>query len=260
MVSSITNGQMYSKMNQLFPNADQILLTSDGAQALIAETAENVVVNTISDNDQLNLSSAIYDQLFKLLIDSSKHYDMVDRAIWNSVFWDSDNYRPDRVSNTVNEIYSKSNEQEKKYLKDVILGKTAVNTSLAVRFARVRANSGVSYDSLNENSTERDSMDNFLVENRNKIEWNDDRFQPKSMNLFAFNIANIRNRNFAEIKTQIKYTTSDLRLPISIDQIIQQKEYVDLENIKYEVSSLKPKLAYVFISWKPFFLFSDRNC
>ena len=114
---SIKSGKFFSQISQKFPNF--ALLTAEDASRLVSESATNVLVQVLDDTGVVNPNSALYNELRTILFEATQQdSDQMDRVLWNSVFWNNDNTRPDKSSQTLNDIYKKSDNQSRQYLKD----------------------------------------------------------------------------------------------------------------------------------------------
>jgi hypothetical protein len=95
--NAINQGSFFSKLSKRFPHHSTVLVMADDASKLILETSTNVAVEIVDDTSFIRPKSTIYSEITKLLIK--------DQVLWNSVFWNNDNYRPDRTSETIQDVY-----------------------------------------------------------------------------------------------------------------------------------------------------------
>ena len=119
LVESILEGGMGSKLNQKMPPGTEFaLVTAEDEQQLLQESATNILIDTFDDSTDVvssNSEAQIYKFLKNLLTSSRTTIDkQSDSRIWNSVFWNDDNYRPDRTSKTLNDLYNKQDKETQK--------------------------------------------------------------------------------------------------------------------------------------------------
>ena len=82
------------------------------------ESTTNVLIETFDDSDDVsqNSESQVYNLLNNLLVSSRTNIKEQNDQMWDSVFWNDDNYRPDKTTQTMNDIYKKLDKEEKKHL------------------------------------------------------------------------------------------------------------------------------------------------
>ena len=82
------------------------------------ESTTNVLIETFDDSDDVsqNSESQVYNLLNNLLVSSRTNIKEQNDQMWPSVFWNDDNYRPDKTTQTMNDIYKKLDKEEKKHL------------------------------------------------------------------------------------------------------------------------------------------------
>ena len=85
---------------------------------LLTESTTNVLIETFDDSDDVsqNSESQVYNLLNNLLVSSRTNIKEQNDQMWDSVFWNDDNYRPDKTTQTMNDIYKKLDKEEKKHL------------------------------------------------------------------------------------------------------------------------------------------------
>jgi hypothetical protein len=109
-IDNIVSGQMMAQMLQKFnESTKEALLTATDEKKLLTESMTNVLVDTFDDSDVVsqNSESQIYNMLKSLLVSSRTTIKEQSDKMWDSVFWNDDNYRPDKTSKTMNDIYNK---------------------------------------------------------------------------------------------------------------------------------------------------------
>lgn len=96
-IRNIVDGELVSQLIQKFPEASEVLLTAEDEQRVLSESTTNVIVESFDDSAVVNPNSRkeIYEILKSLLVTSSTTINSETYKLWDSVFWNDDNYRPD---------------------------------------------------------------------------------------------------------------------------------------------------------------------
>jgi predicted house-cleaning noncanonical NTP pyrophosphatase (MazG superfamily) len=111
---------------------------------MLAETATNIRMDTFDDSEvgSPDTESQILNILKDLLVTSRTTIREQSDKMWDSVFWNDDNYRPDKTTKTLNEILNKMDTETQKKLADMfqivekqseILGKLSSNSKATRR-------------------------------------------------------------------------------------------------------------------------------
>jgi hypothetical protein len=120
-IDSVTSGSMVSKLLQKFGNKKEIFLTADDEKKMLAETATNIRMETFDDSEiaSPDTEKKIEDILKGLLITSRTTIKDQSDKMWDSVFWNEENYRPDKTTKTLNDIFKKLDKETQKKLTDM---------------------------------------------------------------------------------------------------------------------------------------------
>jgi hypothetical protein len=119
-IDSVTSGQMFTKLLQKLGDKKDIFLTANDEKKMLAETATNIRLETFDDSEVgPDTENQIYNILRDLLITSRTTIKEQSDQMWESVFWDKDNYRPDKTTKTLNEIINKMDRETQKKLADM---------------------------------------------------------------------------------------------------------------------------------------------
>ena len=107
--------QRYGRQNK------EVFLTANDEKKLLSESTSKVLVETFDDSDVVSSNSEleIYNILIDLLISSRTTIKEQRDKMWDSVFWNNENYRPDKASKTMNEFFKKKNNEHQKKLIDL---------------------------------------------------------------------------------------------------------------------------------------------
>ena len=124
-VESILEGSMASKLNQrTTPGTESVLVSAKDEQQLLLESATNILIDTFDDSTDVvasNSEAQIYKFLQNLIQSSRVNINkQSDSRIWDSVFWNDDNYRPDKASKTMTEVYRKQDKETQKKMVEAI--------------------------------------------------------------------------------------------------------------------------------------------
>ncbi|XP_046457079.1 uncharacterized protein LOC124204112 [Daphnia pulex] len=120
-IDSITSGEMVTALLQKFGDKKEIFLTANDEKKMLTEMATKFRMDTFDDSEveSPDTESQILN-IFKDLLATSRATikDQSDK-MWNSVFWNEDNYRPDKTTKTLNEIINKLDKETQKKLADM---------------------------------------------------------------------------------------------------------------------------------------------
>jgi len=142
-VDSIRKGSLFSKLDQKFPYSDTVLLTAEDTSRLLSESTAEVMVETFDDTEVPNPSSEarIYEMLNKLLIDSQETIKEQSSQMWSSVFYENENYRPDQTTQTISDIYRRSDKEAQKTLSSLFSNSKSSNIDTALELIKHRLSS-----------------------------------------------------------------------------------------------------------------------
>jgi hypothetical protein len=120
-IDSVTSGQLVSTLLQKFEDKKEIFLTANDEKKMLTETATNIRMDTFDDSEvgSPDTESQISNILKDLLVTSRKTIKDQSDKMWDSVFWNEDNYRPDKTTKTLNEILNKLDRETQKKLADM---------------------------------------------------------------------------------------------------------------------------------------------
>jgi hypothetical protein len=120
-IDSVTSGQLVSTLLQKFEDKKEIFLTANDEKKMLAETATNIRMDTFDDYEvgSPDTESQISKILKGLLVTSKATIKEQSDKMWDSVFWNDDNYRPDKTTKTLNEIIKKLDKETQKKLADM---------------------------------------------------------------------------------------------------------------------------------------------
>ncbi|XP_046459432.1 uncharacterized protein LOC124205909 [Daphnia pulex] len=128
-IDRITSSQMVTSLLQKFRYKKEIFLTANDEKKMLAEITTNIRMDTFDDYEvgSPDTESQILNILKDLLVTSRTTIKEQCDKMWDSVFWNEDNYRPDKTTKTLNEIVNKLDKENQKKLLDMF--QTAVKNS-----------------------------------------------------------------------------------------------------------------------------------
>ncbi|XP_046645607.1 uncharacterized protein LOC124336048 isoform X4 [Daphnia pulicaria] len=120
-IESITSGTLVSTLLQKFEDKKEIFLTASDEKKMLSETATNIRMDTFDDSEvgSPDTEFQILNILKDLLVTSRTTIKEQSDKMWDSVFWNEDNYRPDKTTKTLNEILNKLDKETQKKLADM---------------------------------------------------------------------------------------------------------------------------------------------
>jgi hypothetical protein len=218
-IDSITSGRLVLTLLKKFQKTNQIYLTANDEKKMLKETATNILMDTFDDSEVWSRNSEvqIFNILKGLLVTSRTTIEEESDKIWDSVFWDDDNYRPDKTAKTLNEIVNKLDKDSQKILTDMFqkAEKQSVNSN--------------SWDDVNRissiisgkmaNDFDFDDVKKLLEESIDHVQWNGEKFVPKPIQLSKIKLATFRDsQSFQDRNVSVHYTTADLSAPIKFEE------------------------------------------
>jgi len=179
------------------------------------------LVESFSDNEVVSagLEAPIYSILEKMMV-SAKETIEGDGKKWDFVFWSDENSRPDRVAQIINESFEKSDQVTQKKLMGEFdkVRKGSINLSAL----KIPLEFG-GESSTHSNLREAQELIKDYFENRNKVEWNGNKFIPKSMSLSKINLSKIRSSDgYNELKTKVTYSMAILTMTINVIEEVDE--------------------------------------
>ena len=128
-----------------------------------------------------------------------------NQTLWKNVFWDDETYRPDKIANLLNEIYKK------------LLTESAKQK--LIRFQ------GLEVNDLSKTGYSEGEMMKTVREAQDTVEWDGDKFVPKTITLSRINLGKLRNKNFfQDRKIRVSYITAMLYISLYINKENNKKK------------------------------------
>jgi len=110
---SILDGSFVLELIKIYPGAKEVFLNAEDEKRLLAESKEKIILTSVEDLADVNpkLDEDLDALLNHLLIESrGKITYYHDSNLWESLYWMEEDYRPDKVAASLNEIYKKLDE------------------------------------------------------------------------------------------------------------------------------------------------------
>jgi len=236
-MENITSGKLCARLNQIFPDAEQVFLTAEDANRILSESANNILVDSFTDMKEVADPAAkdrIYSFLQSMLGMAQEKINSDSSKTWDSVFWNEENTRPDKVAKTLNETISKLDKDIKDRIKEGFKNSTdnerkkngkldvdAQTTVLKLVKANVKVDGEVSSKDKNlyEGETDKEKNERKMKEIADKVEWNGEKFVTKPMYLTRVNLSAIRNKQaFQDKEIAVSYSTTFLDLKMNVPE------------------------------------------
>ena len=238
-VANIVSGKYASKLLQSMSGASSAMITAADENQLVAESAAKVIVQTISDSDVVSPQSQdqIQSILRDMLITSRTIIQNQSDALWNSVFWDNDNYRPDKTSSTLNDLYKTMNSTNQNSLSNAFThtNKAAFAVNVGVKAVSVGLSS--EFDTSKSGSMTQEQFNNLYTNSRDYVQWNGTKFIPKPLAVSRVNLAQLQNsQSFVQKNVKLSFKTAVLTIAVNIPNQNGAKLATDLAT---DVTALK---------------------
>jgi hypothetical protein len=253
-IDSVTSGTLVSTLLKKFRDKQAVYLTANDEKKMLTETATNILMDTFDDSEvgSPETESQILNILKGLLVTSGMTVTKTSDKMWDSVFWNEDNYRPDKTTKTLNEIVNKLDAETQKKLTD-IFQKTEKQSGLEDKFDSIdkeikRISSIISGKmATNSDSSRRveilkEEVEKLLQESRDHVQWDGEIFVPKPLQLSRINLDKFRDsQSFQDRKVRVRYTTAELSAKI---KFLDHTEFAVTDkwnHLKDELKGLKKK-------------------
>ncbi|EFX70320.1 hypothetical protein DAPPUDRAFT_257277 [Daphnia pulex] len=120
-IESVNSGQMATSLLQKFRYKKGIFLPANDEKKMLAEITTNIRMDLFDDNEvgSPDTESQILNILKDLLVTSRTTIKEQCDKMWDSVFWNEENYRPDKTTQILNEIVNKLDKETQKKLVDM---------------------------------------------------------------------------------------------------------------------------------------------
>ncbi|XP_057374181.1 uncharacterized protein LOC130695083 [Daphnia carinata] len=252
-VESILSGEMMSTLNQRYPNKPDALLTAQDEKRLLTESATNVIVDSFDDSEVITSTSEtqIYSMLKDMLISARTTIKDQGDEMWESVFWNEDNYRPDKATKTWNEIYNKLDTETQRHLKEEFSDSNSFSLSNEVRLRIVKVATSVSASWSSSGLTESEAIDKFYQETKNSVQWEGEQFKPKQMDLSRVNLNDLRDsQNYQDRSVRVSYSMAVLSIGINFAEYSDAQSNSIIFQLQKQVDDLKTSLNVTSTSLK----------
>ena len=240
-ILSVMSGSMMSTLDQRFHGQD-VLLTAADKDQLLKETSTNIIVQTLDDTDvpSSNTQDQIYKIVENLLQFSRATIAAGDAKAWESLFWNNDNYRPDKVSKTLNDVYSLMDTDAKKSMSSEFTDTKKVGVDASFSGFGAEASVKVNTDFSKAGSLSTSDAAKLLKEAKSSVEWNGEKFVPKQMSLSKMNMARLSDsKAFQDTTVKVAYTTSMLTIAVQVNPNAKPDILNQLLDLQTKASGLK---------------------
>jgi len=239
-IQNIVTGEMATKLDQKFSNVNDTLLTAADEKRLLTESSTNVLIDSFDDMDVVSPSTEaqIYNLLQELLVSSRTTIKDESDKMWDSVFWNEDNFRPDKTTNTFNEIYSKLDKETQTKMRDEFSNESSTEFSASVSAAILGSLSTSMKEEIKRSGmSERDYLDKLFQESKSTVQWEGEKFTPKSMALSRINLNTLRNaEELHDRSVRVSYSTAVLPVAVNIQPYMDQNSTNQLFEIQRQLN------------------------
>jgi hypothetical protein len=235
---------MATSHTQKFGFEKEIFLTAGDEKKMITEMATHIRMDTFVDLDVVSPRSGkkIYTMLENLLISSRSTIKGQTDTMWDSVYWNDDNYRPDKTTQILNDAYTKMDIDAQKKLVEIYTNTKKGGGRLESDYLAGLKGS-LDIDLSGHSSISKEDSDKFYQETKDHVEWNGEKFVPKPMHLSKINLANFRDTQLLQDKVvRVKYTTAILSTPINFFQQEKLTPSHEWQKLKNTVEDLKKEI------------------
>jgi len=199
-----TDESFVLKLIQRYPGAEEVFLIAEDEKQLLTELKEKIIVTPVIEDSAINLDPELdeyIDAVIKnVLIESRGKITFYhDAQMWETLFWKEEDYRPDKVATSLNEIYKKLDNISMTALsncfkKDSKVMECNLNAAFLEKISKT-------------NSLLKEQVDKILKESQGNIIWTGIEFLPTPKEVAKINTEKLRNRNsFPDKSIMISFT------------------------------------------------------
>jgi hypothetical protein len=242
-IDNVVSGQMVQNLLQQFDD-DQVFLTANDEKRLLTETTTNILIDTLEDSDMVSSisESEIYNMVKEMLsVTTAKEQ---NNQMWESVFWNDDNYRPDKMSYTLNKTFKKLDAEAQRNMSELYKNFSVVGIEGEVNFLElISITASVKSEFTRHGCTSNEDLANFYRESKDHVEWDGDKFEPKLLTLSKINLSQWRDKNSLQDRSiRVRYSTAVLSAPINFVQHADVTITDEWHNLQLLVSNLTREL------------------
>jgi len=172
--------------------------------------------------------------------------------LWESVFWDDDNYRPDKTTKTWNEIYNKLDKEKQNKLVETF----EKRAQLGIGWKKFL---GIDTDFINSSGYSSESIEKIFEESKETVIWEGTKFAPKPLSLSRMNLAKLRDtQTFKDRTIRVRYSKAVLAVAVNIAQhtdlassnrLVELQHLIDgslifIYRINRKVETIEPKYIH----------------
>jgi len=244
-IESILHGDMMNKLDQIYKKnnteKELVLLTAEGKKQLMKESSENIIIQTIDDGTEVpsqKSKNEIYNKLEKMLEFSRTTIQKGDEGAWENVFWNEDNYRPDKSARTLSDIHKTLDQENKNKLESAVTSRNKIDVEAGVNAWAVGAHAKFGKESSGGGSSNQENIAKLLNDAKDRVEWDGEKFVPKEMTLYSFNIAKLTDKKaFTDTNIRVSYRTSMLSIDVRYDSSLDPSTSSELFKLGIQFSS-----------------------
>jgi hypothetical protein len=237
---------------------------------MLAESATNIRMEMFDDSEiaSPDTENQIVNILKDLLITSRTTIKEQNDKMWDSVFWNDDNYRPDKTTKTLNEILNKLDKENQKKLAN-LFPKADERQSSEIKEIftldeeqnekRIQhnydANSWTEVDKISStisgkmaNTSDssrrvqimKENVKKLLQQSKNHVQFEGEKFVPKPIQLGRINLDKFRDsQSFQDRNIRVRYTNAELSATIKFVDHAELTVTDEWNNLKEQLKGIK---------------------
>jgi len=219
-METILDGSFVSKLIQRFPEAKELFLTTEDEQRLLKESKSDIIISSNENLENLDLKSheKINDLLKNLLIESRGKITFYHSSdVWESLFWNEEDNRPDKIARILNEIYKKLSKTSQdafvNCVKDDSKSVCDLNALLLQDIAKV-------------NNYSKGKLEKLLKDSRGTIILVGNELVPKPIEVSKVNLEKLRDKTSfpADKKMTVSFSKSILSSSVNVKPKYNEEE------------------------------------
>jgi hypothetical protein len=241
----IVDNQMVASLKNMAVEGSTRYLTSDDFNRMVLQVANEVMASEIKSGDYVDTEDEVS---FKDVV--AKMFDMqhettaqFEDKMWDSVFWNPLDSRPDKVSSELNKVLTFNETDNRFYQTSTSSGTSNAKVNAVLSFLKF----GGSGSHSSSSSATSDEMAHALAINDVQVEIKGEKFVPKTLNLARLNLNSLTRQDALATK-RVRVSQVDIggRLQVAIGnstggQIVDENRFLreQLDEMKKQQANMQ---------------------
>ena len=242
-IENVMAGEMAAALDQRYTNPEKpdALLTAADEKRLLTESSTNVLIDSFDDSDVISpaTEAQIYNLLKDMLVSSRTTIKEQSDQMWESVFWNDDNYRPDKTTKTWTDLYNSQSSEVQTKMAEAFKDTNKFDLEASGGGLVYKFSAKVGFDFSREGSSNEEFLEKLWQESKDSVQWEGEKFTPKSMSLARVNVNTLRNtQTFKETSARVSYLTAVLSVALNFRPYTDKPSMDQLFTLQSQINGI----------------------